>query len=90
MNELTNIDMSVVPDISSSFLGITLNIGDYRSKQLDKKVTESIELEHGVDTSQYKRVTGLYKELMGHCQELKTIHTHVSSTRNMFTRSTIP
>ena len=86
----TTIDTSVAPDISSSFLGITLNIGDYRSKQLDKKVTDSINLEHGVDTVQHKRVTGLYKELMGHCQELKTIHTHVQSVRSYFNRSTIP
>ena len=90
MMTTTALNTSVVPDISSSFLGINLNIGDYRTKKLDSRITKQINDQHGVNSPKAKEVTGLYKDLMGHCEELTTIHTHVSATRRYYTGATLP
>ena len=60
MMTATALNTSVVPDISASFLGINWNIGDYRTKKLDSRITKQINDQHGVNSPKAREVTGLY------------------------------
>ena len=74
------------PTLASSAMLVELNISSWEGRKKDKKASTKVT----EDAQAKKGVANVYKQLLGDCDELSALRTHVTATRNMHSNMTMP
>jgi len=74
------------PTLASSAMLVELNISSWEGSKKDKKASTKVTQ----DAQAKKGVANVYKQLLGDCDELSALRTHVTATRNMHSNMTMP
>ena len=74
------------PTLASSAMLVELNISSWEGRKKDKKASTKVT----EDAQAKKGVANVYKQLLGDCDELSALRTHVTATRNIHSNMTMP
>ena len=74
------------PTLASSAMLVELNISSWEGRKKDKKASTKVT----EDAQAKKGVANVYKQLLGDCDELSALRTHVTATRGMHSNMTMP
>lgn len=74
------------PTLASSAMLVELNISSWEGRAKDKKASTKVT----EDAQAKKGVANVYKQLLGDCDELSALRTHVTATRGMHSNMTMP
>ena len=74
------------PTLASSAMLVEVNISSWEGRAKDKKASTKVT----EDAQAKKGVANVYKKLLGDCDELSALRTHVTATRGMHSNMTMP
>ena len=74
------------PTLASSAMLVELNISSWEGRKKDKKASTKVTQ----DAQAKKGLANVTKQLLGDCDELSALRTHVTATRSMHSNMTMP